>query len=70
LRIEFVATTYLIEVLADVFDDLGARDECVASRVVHDKVEEAVAVALFLVLVAEVLGGQHAQARCEEDDFS
>jgi hypothetical protein len=47
----------VVEILADVLDDPGARDECVAGRVVHDEVEEAVAVALFLVFVAEVLGG-------------
>jgi hypothetical protein len=42
----------LVEVLADVLDDLGTGDKSLARRVVHDEIEVAVAVTLLLVLVA------------------
>jgi hypothetical protein len=45
----------VVEVFADVLDDLGAGDEGAAGRVVHDEVEEAVAVALLLVFISEML---------------
>lgn len=75
----------LVEVLADVLDNLGSGDEGLAGGVVHDEIKETVAVALLLVLVSaelvstvsrlqpaphlQVLCGQHPQAGCEEDDL-
>lgn len=42
----------LIKILANELDDLGAGDEGLAGRVVHDEIEETVAVALLLVFVS------------------
>lgn len=44
----------LVKVLANVLDDLGALDEGVPCAVVHDQIEETVAVTLLLVAVATI----------------
>lgn len=59
----------LVEVAADVRDDLGASDENVAAGVVHDEIEITLAVAGLLVLETEMLRGQHAQAGCEKNNL-
>ena len=59
---------HLVEVRAHELDDLGAGDEGVSCAAVDDQVEETLAVARFLVLETEVLGGELAEAGCEELD--
>lgn len=59
---------HLVQVRAHELDDLGAGDEGVAGAAVDDEVEEALAVAGFLVFEAEVLGGELAETGGEELD--
>ena len=67
----------LVKVGAHELDDLGACDEGVSCAAVDDQVQEALAVAGFLVLEAKVLGGQLAKAwrkelycTCEDGKFT
>lgn len=53
-RLDFQEVS-LVKVLADVLDDLGSGNEGVPCPVVHDEVEEAVAVTLLLVLEPTVM---------------
>ena len=57
----------VVEVVADVPDDLRALDESVPCALVHDQVKVTVPVPLLLVLEAVVLGRNLVQAGCEED---
>jgi hypothetical protein len=57
----------VVEVVADVPDDLGALDEGVSGALVHDQVKVTVPVSLLLVLEAVVLGGNLVQAWRKED---
>jgi len=57
----------VVEVVADVPDDLRALDEGVPGALVHDQVKVTVPVPLLLVLEAVVLGGNLVQAGRKED---
>lgn len=59
----------LVEVSADVADHLGASDEDVAGGLVHDQIEIALAVTLFLVLEAVVLVWKLVKTWCEQNDL-
>jgi hypothetical protein len=60
----------LVEVVSDEADDFAPLDEDVPGLGVHDEVQIPLPVPGLLRLEAEVLGGQHVQARGEELDHA
>lgn len=59
----------LVQVRAEVADDLGASDELVTDIGVHDQIQVTLTVSLFLILEAIVGLGQHAQTGGQQLDL-
>ena len=60
----------LVEVTTHVGHHLGTGDEDVTSSIVHDQIEIALTISLFLVLEAVIFPGQLMQAWRQENDLS
>jgi hypothetical protein len=59
----------VVEVLANVLDNLGTSDEGIADGVVHDEVKEPLPVSLFLVFETEILCRQLMETGRKQDDL-